>query len=80
MQLSCTNCHRPFALSREAVQAALEQVFAEDLGHYNAQCPHCRRVNRVSRKQLQRAAPNWTPGEAAASDKEPAADNEAGNA
>jgi hypothetical protein len=61
MQLRCTNCHRPFALSRDAVHAALEQVTSQDLSHFNAQCPHCRRVNRVSKKQLQRAAPNWTP-------------------
>ena len=64
MQLRCSNCHRPFALKKEAVEAALEYVTAEKLGHYNAQCPHCRRVNRVSTKQLKRAAPYWTPGEA----------------
>jgi hypothetical protein len=45
------------------VHAALEEVTAQDLHHYNAHCPHCRRVNRVSKKQLQRAAPNWTPEE-----------------
>ena len=61
MQLHCSNCHRPFALSKEAVNSALDYVFAEDLNHYNAQCPHCRRVNRVAKKQLRRAAPNWTP-------------------
>jgi hypothetical protein len=33
----------------------------QDLGHYNAQCPHCRRMNRVSRDELLRAAPDWKP-------------------
>jgi hypothetical protein len=61
MQLRCQNCHRPFAISREGVYAALDQVTSQDLKHYDAQCPHCRRVNRVSRQALKRAAPNWTP-------------------
>lgn len=61
MQIQCQNCHRPFALSKEDIYAALEQVVNEDLKHYDAHCPHCRRVNRISRKQLERAAPGWTP-------------------
>ena len=63
MQIRCQNCHRPFALSKEAVHAALEQVTAEDLKHFDAHCPHCRRVNRVSRQALKRAAPTWKPQE-----------------
>ena len=61
MQIRCHNCHRPFALIKEGVHAALEQVTEENLKHYDAQCPHCRRVNRISRKQLKRAAPTWRP-------------------
>lgn len=57
MQLRCTKCHKPFALGKDALLAALEQVKAQDLHHYNAQCPHCRRMNRVSRKELERSAP-----------------------
>ncbi|MFM8320340.1 MAG: hypothetical protein ACKOC5_05420 [Chloroflexota bacterium] len=59
MQIRCTNCHKPFALSREAVHAALDQISSENFSHYNAGCPHCRRVNRISRQELQRAAPDW---------------------
>jgi hypothetical protein len=59
VQIRCQNCHKPFALSKEEVTAALDSMAAEDLSHYNAQCPHCRRVNRVSLKELQRAAPDW---------------------
>jgi len=57
MQIRCQHCHRPYALSHDAIQAALEHVRAEDLSHYNAPCPHCRRVNRVSRQELERAVP-----------------------
>ena len=65
MQIRCANCHKPFALGREEVHAALDAIHAEGLTHYNAHCPHCRRANRVSREELQRAAPDWHPGEAA---------------
>jgi hypothetical protein len=59
MQLRCYNCHRPFSLSRDAIYTALDKVTAENLTHYDVSCPHCRRVNRVSPKELRRAAPNW---------------------
>lgn len=59
MQIRCYNCHKPFALGKSAVHAALEVITAEELSHYNAPCPHCRRVNRVSRAELLRAAPDW---------------------
>ena len=59
MQIRCNRCHKPYALSREAVYAALNLVMEQNLNHYNAPCPHCRRVNRISRQELQRAAPNW---------------------
>jgi phage FluMu protein Com len=61
MQVRCINCHKPFAISQEAVHAALDVLTSENLGHYNAQCPHCRRTNRISREELLHAAPDWTP-------------------
>lgn len=61
MQLRCQNCHRPFALGKETIHFALDQIQAENLSHYNAQCPHCRRINRVSKQELERAAPDYTP-------------------
>ncbi len=63
MQLRCTNCHKPFALGKEAVRYALDTMEEEGLHHYNAQCPHCRRVNRVSDRELKRAAPDWVSGQ-----------------
>ncbi len=62
MQIRCTNCHRPFAISKETVYFALDTIHDDGLNHYNAQCPHCRRMNRLSPKQLKRAAPDWEPG------------------
>jgi hypothetical protein len=61
MQIRCYHCHKPFAMGKEAIQTALQVIHTENLSHYNANCPHCRRVNRVSRQELLRAAPDWTP-------------------
>jgi phage FluMu protein Com len=61
MQIRCYHCSKPFALNKEAIHAALDAVTAQDLSHFNAQCPHCRKVNRVSRQELLRAAPDWQP-------------------
>lgn len=61
MQIRCSNCHRPFALGKEAVHTALDQIAAENLNHYSVNCPHCRRANRISPKELRRAAPGWQP-------------------
>lgn len=59
MQIRCHNCHRPFALSKETVTSALDQISEENLHHYTINCPHCRRANRISPKELRRAAPKW---------------------
>jgi len=59
MQIRCQNCHKPFALSKEEVHAALNLMTTENLQHYDAHCPHCRRVNRLSLDSLKRAAPEW---------------------
>jgi hypothetical protein len=63
MQIRCYNCNKPFALNREVIHAALDHVTTENLSHYDAACPHCRRVNRVARRDLQRAAPDWKPAD-----------------
>ena len=69
MQIRCYNCHRPFAMSREAVHEALDAIVAGNLSHFDAHCPHCGRVNRVSRKELQRAAPDWSPAKQTSSEE-----------
>lgn len=59
MQIRCSNCHKPYALGKDFLHAALDTISAEGLSHYNAPCPHCRRVNRVSRDEMLRASPEW---------------------
>jgi hypothetical protein len=61
MQIRCKFCQKPFALSRDAVHAALQMITDENLSHFNAPCPHCRKQNRLSKKELQHAAPTWRP-------------------
>ena len=51
-------------MRREEVLAALEQMTAEKLSHYNAICPRCGKSNKVSMKQLKRWAPQWKPSTA----------------
>jgi phage FluMu protein Com len=65
MQIRCNQCHRPFALGREMIHEALNEMVDENLNHYNVQCPHCSKTNRVSRSELMRAAPDWKQEEAA---------------
>ena len=59
MQIRCQHCHRPYAMGKEAVHAALEEITTEQHNHFDAACPHCGKVNHVSRSELQRAAPDW---------------------
>jgi hypothetical protein len=59
MQIRCNHCHRPFALGKDEILAALDSMAEEDLNHYAAHCPHCRRANKVSKNELLRAAPDW---------------------
>jgi phage FluMu protein Com len=59
MNLRCMYCQTMFALSREGMIAALQMMEAEGLTHYDAHCPKCRRANRVERKKLELANPNW---------------------
>jgi phage FluMu protein Com len=61
MQIRCSNCHKPFAIGKDEIHIALSMITAEGLAHYNAHCPHCRRANRISPEELQRAAPDWQP-------------------
>jgi Zn finger protein HypA/HybF involved in hydrogenase expression len=61
MQIRCRNCNRPYALKKDEVHAALDTMHAEEQKHYQSHCPHCGKNNLVSQKELQRAAPTWTP-------------------
>lgn len=67
MQFRCQQCHKPFALNKDQIIAALNAMAAERLTHYNLNCPHCRRMVRVSQKELLRYAPDWKKPEPAQS-------------
>jgi hypothetical protein len=59
MNLRCFYCQTPFTLGRAEILAALQQMDAENMNHYDAHCPRCRRANSVSRQRLETAMPNW---------------------
>jgi len=61
LNMRCFKCSTPFVIKPEEVNAALDQIQTENLKHYNAHCPKCGRANKVSKKQLRQAAPNWQP-------------------
>jgi hypothetical protein len=54
MQLKCTYCSTPFALSNDQVAAAIEILKKDPHGHYDAHCPRCRRANKLPRKMFER--------------------------
>jgi hypothetical protein len=51
-------------MGKDMVHEALDAMVEEDLNHYNVQCPHCRKTNRISKAELSRAAPDWNNKEA----------------
>jgi phage FluMu protein Com len=70
MQIRCHNCHKPFAIGKQEIHTALDIMASQNLNHYDAPCPHCRRVNRISFRELERSMPDWKPGAAGESEAE----------
>lgn len=62
MNLRCTYCQTPFSLGRMEKLAALQRMEAENLHHYDAFCPRCRRANSISRQRLEQFTPGWQEG------------------
>jgi hypothetical protein len=52
-------CQTMFGVSRDVMLVGLQTMEAEGLTHYDIHCPKCRRANRVERKKLEMANPNW---------------------
>ncbi|MBI5298191.1 MAG: hypothetical protein HY869_22160 [Chloroflexi bacterium] len=72
MNLRCSFCQTPYAIGRTEMLAALQELEAEHLSHYDAHCPRCRRVTQIPRQKLELANPNWKADvEAAASEPAP---------
>ena len=59
MNLRCMYCQTMFGVSRDVMLVGLQTMEAEKLTHYDIHCPKCRRANRVERKKLELANPNW---------------------
>ena len=56
LKITCFKCQWSWSLNRDAAQAALDSLKPGD-DYYAAECPKCRRVNKVTVKQLKRALP-----------------------
>lgn len=59
MNLRCGFCQNPYTLGRTEILAALQQLESENLTHYDAHCPRCRRATPILRQKLEMAMPNW---------------------
>ena len=59
MNLRCMYCQTMFGVSRDVMLVGLQAMEAEKLTHYDVYCPKCRRANRVERRKLEMANPNW---------------------
>ena len=59
MNLRCMYCQTMFGVSREVMLIGLQSMETDKLTHYDIHCPKCRRANRVERKKLELANPNW---------------------
>jgi len=59
MNLRCAFCQTPYTISRNEMLFALQKMDSENLSHYDAHCPRCRRVTQIPRQRLEMAFPNW---------------------
>jgi hypothetical protein len=53
MQLKCTFCATPFALTKDQLAEAVEILQKDRHAHYDAHCPNCRRANKLSRQMFE---------------------------
>jgi hypothetical protein len=72
MNLRCAFCQTPYAIGRNETIAALQMMEAENLSHYDAHCPRCRRATQIPRQKLELSMPSWKEALAAATQPEPA--------
>jgi hypothetical protein len=72
VKINCFKCHWGWSLSSEEVKTVLDSLAPQD-NYYAIGCPKCRRINKITRKQLEHALPSPTAKEKtepAASDQE----------
>ena len=63
LKVTCFNCHWSWSMNHEAVQAALGSLKPGET-YYATECPKCRRVNKITVKQLKRSLPHIAESEA----------------
>lgn len=59
MNLRCSFCQTPFTIGRIEKLDALQHMDANNLTHYDAHCPRCRRATPIIRQRLEMTMPNW---------------------
>lgn len=59
MNIRCAFCQTPYAIGRIEKLDALQHMYANNLNHYDAHCPRCRRATPVQRQRLEMTLPNW---------------------
>jgi hypothetical protein len=59
MNLRCSFCQTPYTIGRIEKLDALQHMDANNLDHYDAHCPKCRRATAIVRKRLEITMPNW---------------------
>jgi len=59
MNLRCSFCQTPYTIGRIETLDALQHMEANNLTHYDAHCPRCRRSTPVLRQKLEMTMPNW---------------------
>ncbi|HSG43706.1 MAG TPA: hypothetical protein VLA72_11175 [Anaerolineales bacterium] len=59
MNLRCSFCQTPYTIGRIEKLDALQHMDANNLNHYDAHCPKCRRATAIVRKRLEMTMPNW---------------------
>ena len=59
MNLRCSFCQTPYTIGRIETLDALQHMDVNNLTHYDAQCPRCRRSTPIVRQRLEMTMPNW---------------------
>ncbi|GAB4434714.1 MAG: hypothetical protein Kow00120_01180 [Anaerolineae bacterium] len=58
----CFKCGWPINLNRAELEAAVAEALASGESHHAITCPQCRRINKVSVKQMRAKLPrDWQP-------------------
>lgn len=59
MNIRCSFCQMPYAIGRNEMLGALQRMSAENLHHYDAHCPRCKRATPIPRPRMEMFFPNW---------------------